>query len=179
MFLLMGTGHFFGKPEEFELALDVLIEELEMAGYVPAPRGKVVPVAWIGGRGQEFGVYKAIDDCGGAVLAWRIPTIYTHDWRTDVPPLESMARFMLSSYSAASPVYQFNMLENLLAKAGAKGIFFYMYVGCSFAGVHTEIVRDFFRKKGIPSITLEGSFQVGPPTGQLLTRVRAFIEMLS
>jgi len=24
---------------------------------------------------------------------------------------------------------------------------------------------------------LEGSFQVGPPTGQLLTRIRAFIEM--
>jgi benzoyl-CoA reductase/2-hydroxyglutaryl-CoA dehydratase subunit BcrC/BadD/HgdB len=54
-----------------------------------------------------------------------------------------------------------------------------MYVGCSFAGVQTEILCDNFRKKGIPSITLEGSFQVGPPTGQLLTRVRAFIEMLS
>ena len=50
-------------------------------------------------------------------------------------------------------------------------------MGCSFGGIHKEIQRDFFQKLGVPSIALEGSFQVGPPTGQLLTRVRAFIEM--
>jgi benzoyl-CoA reductase/2-hydroxyglutaryl-CoA dehydratase subunit BcrC/BadD/HgdB len=179
MFLLMGTGHSFGKPAEFEETLDLLIEEIETADYVPSPKGKIAPLAWLGGRGQEFGVYKAIDDCGGAVLAWRIPTSFAYDWRTDVPPLESMAHFILSHFGNASPVQEFKLLEDLLGKAGAKGIFFYMYVGCSFAGVQTEMLRDNFRKKGIPSITLEGSFQVGPPTGQLLTRVRAFIEMLS
>jgi hypothetical protein len=31
---------------------------------------------------------------------------------------------------------------------------------------------------GTPGIFLEGSFQVGPASGQILTRVRAFIEML-
>lgn len=36
-----------------------------------------------------------------------------------------------------------------------------------------------FQKRGYPSLALEGSFQVGPPTGQLQTRIHAFIEMLS
>jgi benzoyl-CoA reductase/2-hydroxyglutaryl-CoA dehydratase subunit BcrC/BadD/HgdB len=62
---------------------------------------------------------------------------------------------------------------------GARGILFYSYVGCSFGGIHKEIQRDYFQKRGVPSIALEGSFQVGPPTGQSLTRIRAFIEMFS
>ena len=78
-----------------------------------------------------------------------------------------------------SPVHRLKPIEELIEEYGAKGILFYSYVGCSFAGVHQEIQRDHFHKLGIPSISLEGSFQVGPPSGQLLTRVRAFVEMLS
>jgi benzoyl-CoA reductase/2-hydroxyglutaryl-CoA dehydratase subunit BcrC/BadD/HgdB len=62
---------------------------------------------------------------------------------------------------------------------GATGILLYGYVGCSFGGIHREIHGDYFQKRGISSLALEGSFQVGPPTGQLQTRIRAFIEMLS
>jgi benzoyl-CoA reductase/2-hydroxyglutaryl-CoA dehydratase subunit BcrC/BadD/HgdB len=52
-------------------------------------------------------------------------------------------------------------------------------IGCSFSGVYLEMIRDYFHKKGVPGISLDGSFQVGPPSGQLLTRVRAFVEMLN
>ncbi len=39
-------------------------------------------------------------------------------------------------------------------------------------------MREHFLEKGIPSLLLEGNFQVGPPTGQVLTRLKAFMEML-
>jgi benzoyl-CoA reductase/2-hydroxyglutaryl-CoA dehydratase subunit BcrC/BadD/HgdB len=55
----------------------------------------------------------------------------------------------------------------------------YGYIGCSFASVDREMWRNYFHQKGIPSINLEGSYQTGAPTGQLMTRVKAFIEMLS
>ncbi len=42
-----------------------------------------------------------------------------------------------------------------------------------------EIMKKHFSKKGIPSIILEGSFQVGEPSGQTITRVKAFMEMLA
>ncbi|HSD39786.1 MAG TPA: 2-hydroxyacyl-CoA dehydratase family protein [Rhodocyclaceae bacterium] len=179
IFLLMGSGHYFGKPQAFEDTLDELIEELQSADYVQPTRGKIVPLTWIGARGLEFGVYKAVDDCGGALLSWFTPNPYDRGWREDVPPLESMARYILDYFLVGSPVNQIKGIEKLVEHAGARGIFFYHYVGCAFGGVHVEIFREYFRKKGVPSVGLDGCFQVGAPSGQLLTRVRAFIEMLS
>lgn len=182
MFLLMGTGHYFGKPDEFEATLDLLIDELKVADYVPSTRGKIVPIAWVGGRGQEFGVYKTVDDCGGAITAWSTPNSWTHEWPKAEDPLEAMAKHILGTtggHVIGSPVHRLKRIEALIKEYGAKGILFYSYVGCSFAGIHQEVQRDHFHKLGIPSIGLEGSFQVGPPSGQLLTRVRAFVEMLT
>jgi benzoyl-CoA reductase/2-hydroxyglutaryl-CoA dehydratase subunit BcrC/BadD/HgdB len=70
-------------------------------------------------------------------------------------------------------------IEEYLPEYGAQGILFYGYIGCSFGSIHREIQADYFRRIGYPSIFLEGSFQVGAATGQALTRVRAFVEMLS
>jgi benzoyl-CoA reductase/2-hydroxyglutaryl-CoA dehydratase subunit BcrC/BadD/HgdB len=179
MFILMGSGHYFGKPEAYEAVLDELISELETADIVPSPLGKVIPLTWIGARGLEFGVYKAVDDCGGALLSWFTPNPYDKNWREDVPPLESMARYILDYFLVGSPVNQIKGIEKMIEQSSSKGIFFYHYVGCAFGGVHVEIFRDYFRKLGVPSIGLDGCFQVGAPSGQLLTRVRAFIEMFS
>ncbi|WP_310604098.1 2-hydroxyacyl-CoA dehydratase family protein [Anaerosporobacter sp.] len=179
MFLLMGTGHYYGKPEEYEKILDDLIQELETADVIEPASGKVVPLTWIGARGLEFGVFKAIDDCGGALLSWYTPNPYDKDWREDIPPVESMARYLMDYFLVTSPVQQIKGIEKMIEESSSTGIFFYNYIGCAFGGVHVEIFRDYFRKMGIPSIGLDGSFQVGAPSGQLLTRVRAFIEMLS
>ncbi len=178
MFMLMGSGHYYGKPEEFEEILDELIEELESSDIITSKLGKIVPLTWAGARGLEFGVYKAVDDCGGALLSWYTPNPYDKDWDEKSFPLESMAKFILDYFLVGSPVNQINGIEKMIEKSDSKGIFFYHYVGCAFGGVHVEIFRNYFRKMGVPSINLDGCFQVGAPSGQLLTRVRAFIEML-
>lgn len=179
VFMLMGSGHYFGKPIEFEAVLDKLVKELKTAEVIPSPLGKVIPLTWIGARGLEFGVYKAVDDCGGALLSWFTPNPYDKNWREDVPPLESMAHYILDYFLVGSPVHQIKGIEKMIEASSSQGIFFYHYVGCAFGGVHVEMFRDYFRKMGIPSINLDGCFQVGAPSGQLLTRVRAFIEMFS
>ncbi len=179
MYLILGTSHYFGKPAEYEAVLDGLIGELESAARVPSPTGKVVRLAWVGGRGQEFGVYKAIDDAGGAITQWHTPDEWTKSYREDLPPLQAYADYIISARMGGSPVRRLKNIEENLSVYGARGILYYSYVGCSFGGIHKEIQRDYFQKLGIPSIALEGSFQVGPPTGQLLTRIRAFIEMFS
>jgi benzoyl-CoA reductase/2-hydroxyglutaryl-CoA dehydratase subunit BcrC/BadD/HgdB len=179
MFILMGSGHYFGKPEAFESILDALIDELKAADRILSPLGKTVPLTWIGARGLEFGIYKAVDDCGGALLSFFTPNPYDRIWREDIPPLNSMAKYILDYFLVSSPVYQIKGIEKLMETTASKGIFFYNYIGCAFGGVHVEMYRDYFKKKGIPSIGLDGSFQVGAPSGQLLTRVRAFIEMFA
>jgi benzoyl-CoA reductase/2-hydroxyglutaryl-CoA dehydratase subunit BcrC/BadD/HgdB len=179
MYLILGTAHYFGKPTAYEEVLDGLLSELETSPEIPSPSGKIVRLAWVGGRGQEFGVYKAIDDAGGAVTQWHIPDEHTKDYREDLPPLQAYANYIISARMGGSPIRRLKNIEENMKVFGAKGILFYSYVGCSFGGVHKEIQRDYFQKLGVPSISLEGSFQVGPPTGQLLTRIRAFIEMFS
>ena len=180
MYLLMGSGHYLGQPEAFEAVLDDLLVEMEQAAFIPAPGGKpVVPILWCGGRGQEFGVYQAVDDCGAAILGWMTPNAFTRDYREDIDPLEALARYYLDGQLAGASVHRRKILTHQLASSQARGILFYNYVGCSFGGVTLEMERAHFHERGIPSICLEGTFQVGPPSGQLLTRIRAFVEMLT
>ncbi|MFA5263118.1 MAG: 2-hydroxyacyl-CoA dehydratase family protein [Opitutaceae bacterium] len=179
MYLLIGTGHYFGKPEEYESVLDDLLTEMASAPVIPSPTGKVVRLAWVGGRGQEFGVYKAIDDAGGTITQWHTPDDWTRNYREDLPPLEAYAQYVITERTGGSPIRRLQRIEETMPKFGAKGLLFYGYVGCSFSGIHKEIQRDYFQKRGVPSIALEGTFQVGPPSGQLLTRIRAFVEMFS
>jgi len=179
MYLLMGTGHYFGKPVEYLEVLDLLIEELENEPVDEEELKKVIPIVWSGGRGQEFGVYQAIDDCGAAVLGWRTPNLIAKEYREDISALESLARFELTGRKIGSANFTRDILEKEVEKYDAKGIIQYGYVGCSFGGVQQEMDREYFHNKGVPSISLEGTFQVGPPSGQILTRIRAFIEMLA
>ncbi|MFA5263117.1 MAG: 2-hydroxyacyl-CoA dehydratase family protein [Opitutaceae bacterium] len=180
MYLLIGSAHYFGKPDEYENVLDTLIDELEHSPLIPLPRGKIVPLAWSGGRGQEFGVYKAIDDSGGAILSWHTPDPWLTDIDESLPPLKGYVRHIVSGRRGGSQQERLEQIERSLAKyGGVKGILSYGYVGCSRGGSGREYQRIYFQKRNIPSIALEGTFQVGPPSGQLLTRVRAFIEMLS
>jgi len=177
LLLNVGLGAYFGKPEEFEAVLDELIAELVTAEVNQDDLKRVIPLVWAGGTGQEFGVYEAIDQAGGALLGLR--SVPLKPFREDVPPVEALARFMYDNKQGGAGIFVREILEREVAKVNARGIILYGVIGCSFQSINKEMWRDYFHKKGIPSINLEGSFQIGAPTGQLMTRVKAFIEMLS
>ena len=175
--LNVGLNNYFGKPEEYEEALDLLIEELEAKPVDEAELKKVIPLVWAGGTGQEFGIYEAIDQAGGALLGLR--SVPFKDFREDIPPVEALARYVYDNQGAGAGIFARNVIELELEKTDAQGLILYGYIGCSFASVDREMWREYFHKKEIPSINLEGSFQTGAPSGQVLTRVKAFVEMLS
>jgi benzoyl-CoA reductase/2-hydroxyglutaryl-CoA dehydratase subunit BcrC/BadD/HgdB len=175
--LNIGLNNYFGKPEEYEAALDLLLEELENRPVNQEELDAAIPLVWAGGTGQEFGIYEAIDQAGGALLGLR--SVPFKSYREDVPPVEALARFVYDNQGAGAGVYARNVIELELEKVKAKGLILYGYIGCSFASVDREMWRNYFHKKGIPSINLEGSFQTGAPSGQVLTRIKAFVEMLS
>ncbi len=175
--LNVGLNNYFGKPEEYEEALDLLIEELEAKPVDEAELKKVIPLVWAGGTGQEFGIYEAIDQAGGALLGLR--SVPFKDFREDIPPVEALARYVYDNQGAGAGIFARNVIELELEKTDAQGLILYGYIGCSFASVDREMWREYFHKKGISSINLEGSFQTGAPSGQVLTRVKAFVEMLS
>lgn len=175
--LNIGLNNYFGKPDEYEAVLDLLLEELERRPVDNDERNRAIPLVWAGGTGQEFGIYEAIDQAGGALLGLR--SVPFKSYREDVPPVESLAHFVYSNSMAGANIFARNIIEAEIDKVGAKGLILYGYIGCSFASVDREMWREYFHQKGIPSINLEGSFQTGAPSGQVLTRIKAFIEMLS
>jgi benzoyl-CoA reductase/2-hydroxyglutaryl-CoA dehydratase subunit BcrC/BadD/HgdB len=177
LLLNVGLNAYFGKPEEYEAVLDGLIDELSSREIDQSEIDRVIPLVWAGGTGQEFGVYEAIDQAGGALLGLR--SVPMKAYREDVPPVEALARWMYDNSRGGAGVYWRNVLEQEVSKVKARGIVLYGVIGCSFQSIDKEMWRSYFHEKGIPSINLEGSFQTGAPTGQLMTRVKAFIEMLS
>lgn len=178
MFFLTGLGSYYGKPEEYEQVVDELLEELENKEIDEEEIRNTIPLVWAGGRGQEFGIYDAVDEAGGALLGF-VNVPYAKDYREDIDPVESIARFLLDGQQAGASIFRRHVVEAQIEKVNAKGLIQYGFLGCSFASIDREMFREYFHKKGIPSISLEGTFQVGAPSGQVLTRIKAFIEMLS
>jgi len=177
LLLNVGLNAYFGKPEEYETVLDGLIEELSSLEINQDELARVIPLVWAGGTGQEFGVYEAIDQAGGALLGLR--SVPMKAYREDIPPVEALARWMYDNSRGGAGIYWRDVLEQEVNKVKARGIVLYGVIGCSFQSIDKEMWRSYFHERGIPSINLEGSFQTGAPTGQLMTRVKAFIEMLS
>jgi benzoyl-CoA reductase/2-hydroxyglutaryl-CoA dehydratase subunit BcrC/BadD/HgdB len=177
VYLLTGLNTYFGKPKEYEAVVDEIILELKNAAVNKDDLKKVIPLVWVGSPGQEFGIYETIDQANGALLGFRNFPFNTY--REDISPVESLARHVLGNQEAGASIYVQDVIEQELNKVKARGLVLYGYLGCSYGSVAREMWRDYFHKKGVPSINIEGTFQVGPPTGQILTRVRAFIEMLA
>lgn len=178
LFLWNGANHHYGKPQEYEEICDQLIAELE-AYAAQGHKSERVPVLWAGGRGQEFGLYELFDDLGGYISDWTMTGLLLRDFDESLPPLRALAHnTVIGMGGPGGAKDQIPHLERTLEATGAKGIIFYGYFGCSFSSVNFEILKNHFQAKGIPSLILDGSFQVGVPSGQNVTRLKAFMEMI-
>ena len=177
IYLLTGLNTYFGKPHEYEETIDLLLTELESLPFDKEEQEKAIPLVWVGSAGQEFGIYETIDQAGGALLGFRGYPFNTY--REDISPVEALARHVLGNQNAGASIYVQKVIEQEIQKVNARGLVLYGYLGCSYGSVAREMWRSYFHDKGVPSINLEGTFQVGKPTGQVLTRIRAFIEMLA
>lgn len=178
MLLIMGNTHYFGKPDEYEAMLDRLIEELSALKPGEYHDEKAI-VCWSGARGQEFNIFEAIDEAGGAVLSWNIPNNTVHEFDTTIDPLEALVKFDLGDLISGTTENACQYIIRDMKKYQATGIILYGYLGCSFATIDIELKRKYFKEHNIPGLSLIGSFDVGTVTGQVTTRVKAFIEMLA
>ena len=178
MYIVTSCLYYFGKPEEYERMLDTVISELEALKDGEYDRD-LVPLVWAGSRGQEYGIYKAVDEAGGALLGWMCTMPFENNVEIGDDPLRALVEYKLGGQSAGATTFRCRDVETQVNKYGAKGIISYGYVGCSYSGIDRELQREYFKKRGIPSLTLDGTYQVGPASGQVITRIKAFIEMLS
>ena len=183
--LLMGSNHFFGKPQEFEAIVDQVVLDLEAAAATPEKRYHI-PLVLAGGVAGGPKLLKVIEEAQGVVLGWVIHS--TSDFREDVPPLEAVAHYLfdaqlkgeLGEGAGASATLRRIRVEELVDKTKARGIISSFVTGCPYGSVVQGLERQYFKKKGVAFVGLEHSVHAEePPTEEQITRIKAFIEMLA
>lgn len=172
-----GAWNYFGDPVTYMKALDLLIEELEAAPEEKYKSDNLIPILWVGARSEEFGIFKTLDDMNAVILGWAFPRLYYDE---NFPPLESMARTTLNMWTGVGRFSRW--IDDSLIWLNEQGVtvrgaIIYGRFGCPINT--SELSRTHLAKKGINGFIIDGNFQIGPPTGQLITRIKAFVEMLS
>ncbi len=178
MLALSGRECYYGQPERYEAIIDALIKELQSL-----PEGayddKMVKLVWSGARGVDFSVYNAVDVCGAGVSGWCIPVSGKHRFDTTIDPMEAMLRYSVNGRSVTSQGNVFKKVLETYEESGSQGVIIYMMLGCTFNTINAEMRRRYVSEHDIPTLSLAGTAQVGEATGQVMTRLKAFVEMLS
>ena len=159
--------------------------ELELAVSAPETR-PFIPLVLAGGVAGGPKLLKVIEEANGAVLGWVIHS--TSDFREDLPPLEAVAHYLfdaqlkgeLGEGAGASATLRRRRIDELVEKTSARGIISSFVTGCPYGSVVQGIEREYFKKKGVPLVSLEHTVHAEePPTEEQITRIKAFIEMLA
>jgi benzoyl-CoA reductase/2-hydroxyglutaryl-CoA dehydratase subunit BcrC/BadD/HgdB len=183
LLLMLGSFNYFGDPVMFSALLDQLTAELEEATRDPDPR-PYIPLVLGGAFLGDRTLYNAVEASHGVIVGWEFTT---RDYREDVPPLESISHFLLDSQLAgqygemvgAAVYLRKYHIESLVRETGARGVIAGSVTGCPYGSIVPQLERTYFKNLGIPYISLETSVHHDPPTEEQLTRLKAFVEMLS
>jgi benzoyl-CoA reductase/2-hydroxyglutaryl-CoA dehydratase subunit BcrC/BadD/HgdB len=186
--LLMSSGdyhavlNFEENRSLFIELLDSLIAELEWAGRRPV--GPYVPLV-LAGNMFNMDVTKTIDQSGGAIVGslMAITTLY----REDVGPVQALAEYLLdmqlkgesSDQAGAVASARKFRIEEEVRRTKAKGVIVSGTTGCPYTSLTRQMEQDFFTKKGIPVLAVEGIAHADLITEEVKMRVKAFIEMLA
>jgi benzoyl-CoA reductase/2-hydroxyglutaryl-CoA dehydratase subunit BcrC/BadD/HgdB len=182
--LLGGSTHYFGNPDEFIRVLDLLIGELEIAAETTETR-PFIPLVLAGGDSGSNGIINVIEESNSAILGW--VAFSTGSFREDMPPLESMAHYLLDLQSrgelgegaGTSATLRRFRIEKIVKSTKSRGIITSAITGCPFGSIVQQTERTYFKQLGIPYLSLESNVHKERPTEEQVMRVKTFIEMLS
>jgi len=182
--IMMSSNHFYAAVDheknraQYLLMLDTLIEELKELQDQPVPFH--VPLAFVGIM-YSLDLYRAIDLTHGAVVTGMEPILYNED----VPPLEALGEYLLEMQlrgemhdkSGSVVSYRRYRVEKQIELSGAKGLIVGGTSNCPYLAIARELEYEYFTKKGIPVLVLDGSAHDEPATEEQKMRLRAYIEM--
>jgi len=163
----------------FHAALDLLIQELQEVAKEPSPFH--IPLVLVGVMHCED-LYEAIDQTLGTVVCGGIPQLY----REDLPPLEALGDFLLEMqlqghlHDKCGGVVGLrrHRIDREIKEFGARGVIVGGTTNCPYIAIAREMEYEYFTKKGIPVLVLDGTAHHDPASEEQKMRLRAFIEMM-
>jgi benzoyl-CoA reductase/2-hydroxyglutaryl-CoA dehydratase subunit BcrC/BadD/HgdB len=187
MQVMSGFAHYFGRRDDYLAFLERLIAELRVAAS-EARRdgaGEYIPILFVQGGNFSRTYMNLIDEARALVVGWPV-TVWDGQYRLDVPPLESIANYLLDAQplgelgevAGTSATYRCLQIERVLKETGAKGIIVSVMTNCPYGSVVQKIERDYFQKLDIPIVTIETTVHQEPPGEEQVMRIKTFFEML-
>ncbi|MGN0427670.1 MAG: 2-hydroxyacyl-CoA dehydratase [Agathobacter sp.] len=174
-----GVDSYYGQPEEYENIIDEMIEEISTLSEGEYHDESLVKLIWSGARGVDFSVYNTVDIAGGTIAGWNLPANLYSDYDTSIDPVDALVQFEVKSGRSNNMEEACQFDADLAQSVGAKGEILFLTLGCTLLTVPSEMKRVHLNHIGIPTLSLAGTAQIGEITGQTMTRLKAFIEMLS
>ncbi|MDZ7699919.1 MAG: 2-hydroxyacyl-CoA dehydratase family protein [Deltaproteobacteria bacterium] len=124
---------------------------------------------------DDLGVRIADDDLLNCGRRWMVEGTQAQD------PFEALADGYFSlppCTTKESPIAErIRFLTRMIEKSGAKGVIFYMVKFCEPELFDVPIISEAIKQLGVPVLMLDVDINQGL-TGQLTTRVEAFVEMM-
>jgi benzoyl-CoA reductase/2-hydroxyglutaryl-CoA dehydratase subunit BcrC/BadD/HgdB len=186
--MLRGASSFFAtnvnyyeRRAQFIDIQEQWIKELKEVANDPLPA--YVPIV-LAGNMFNIEMTRVIDESRGAIVGsiMAITTLY----REDINPVRALGEYLLemqikgesSDQVGAVASARKYRIEEEINRTGAKGVIISGTTGCPYSSLTRQMEYDYFMKKQIPIIAVEGVSSLGIITEEVRMRLKAFIEML-
>jgi bcr-type benzoyl-CoA reductase subunit C len=169
-------------PKElFNQYLKQLLDELQSSGIAHAPRARLMVTGSVMNN-PEF--IKSIEDLGALVVTDELCTS-TRYWSDPVvldgrPPLEAIAKRYLDNFPCARMVPsdgRFDRILDLARNYKVDGVVSQVIRYCVPYAHDMPLITERLKKIGVPTLALDVEYGTSG-SGQIRTRVQAFLEML-
>lgn len=185
--IILGAGHYYGNFEEYIKVLDKLIEELKEEASKEQNNDDIIPLVFAGQGGSASLLFQTIEEGGGVLSGWVSATSFERFYDENIPPVESLARYLLDGQLAGelgemgggAATLRRKRIEGEIDKTGARGVVLYGVTACPYATIVRQMEREYFKNLGVPVINLEGTVFKEPPNEDQLNTVKTFLEMLA
>jgi benzoyl-CoA reductase/2-hydroxyglutaryl-CoA dehydratase subunit BcrC/BadD/HgdB len=170
------------RTEFLSLVTQLLLQVKEDEKVTEKSRKKRIVLA--GGICNHPDIYSIVEEAGGAVTWDDLCTgtrFFIGQIDETIDPVEAIARRYFERMIC--PTKHFDLtcrgenLAKLVATHKADGVIFLFLKFCDPHAFDYPYVKEYLDRQGIPSLLLEVEGQI-PATGQLRTRLEAFVEML-
>lgn len=183
--VLYGSSFEFDKmdfPKKIDAIIDKIMSEYDPTVLERKPRILITGCP-IGGDTEK--VIRAVEDNGGIVVAFEncggAKPIAALTETTKNDPYEALAdKYLRIGCSCISPnPNRFALLNSMIDEYKVDGVLEMILHACHTYGVESKSIQKFcIEKKGVPYLSVETDYSKSD-TGQLNTRIGAFIEMMN
>jgi len=178
------TSVLMPKEDHIDLMEDLLQGmQQKTAGKGATPQDPLLPILLTGYVCEPSDIYDLIDGMNGLIVADDLVSGSRY-FERDVPqgkdPIERIVDRLIGlppSPFFLSPASREAFLWDRLRQGGAKGVVFVQLKFCETYNYDYPNLRDFFRKKGIPTLLIETDLGM-TTVSQIHTNLETFFEMI-